>query len=59
VDKAFMIAPQTFIKALARSLGGFAIAALLISQSQAQSLLRDTEIEETLREFSDPLLRAG
>jgi len=42
-----------------RLFGGFAIAALLIAQSQAQSLLRDTEIEETLREFSDPLLRAG
>ena len=28
-------------------------------QADAQSLLRDTEIEETLREFTDPILRAG
>ena len=28
-------------------------------QANAQSLLRDTEIEETLREFTDPILRAG
>lgn len=28
-------------------------------QASAQSLLRDTEIEETLREFTDPILRAG
>lgn len=27
--------------------------------AQAQGLLRDTEIEDTLREFTDPLLRAG
>lgn len=29
------------------------------AQANAQSLLRDTEIEETLREFTDPILRAG
>lgn len=28
-------------------------------QANAQSLLRDTEIEETLREFTNPILRAG
>ena len=28
-------------------------------QANAQSLLRDTEIEETLREFTDPILRTG
>ena len=28
-------------------------------QASAQSLLRDTEIEETLREFTDPILSAG
>lgn len=28
-------------------------------QANAQSLLRDTEIEQTLREFTDPILRAG
>jgi predicted Zn-dependent protease len=42
-----------------RLLGGIIVTALLIAQSQAQGLLRDTEIEETLREFSTPLLRAG
>lgn len=29
------------------------------AQANAQSLLRDTEIEETLREFTNPILRAG
>ena len=33
--------------------------ALSAAQANAQSLLRDTEIEETLREFTDPILRAG
>ena len=33
--------------------------ALTSMQANAQSLLRDTEIEETLREFTDPILRAG
>ncbi len=30
-----------------------------VSSAYAQSLIRDTEIEETLREFSEPLIRAG
>ncbi|WP_284388310.1 M48 family metalloprotease [Algimonas ampicilliniresistens] len=54
-----MTASRTFSTLMARLFGGFMIAALLVAQSQAQGLLRDTEIEETLREFSDPLLRAG
>jgi len=29
------------------------------AQAHAQSLLRDTEIEETLRDFTDPILRAA
>lgn len=33
--------------------------AFTAAQANAQSLLRDTEIEETLREFTDPILRAG
>ena len=33
--------------------------AFSVVQANAQSLLRDTEIEETLREFTDPILRAG
>ena len=51
-----MASPRTF---LARILAALAVTTLFAAQSQAQSLLRDTEIEETLREFSDPLLRAG
>ncbi len=54
-----MTAPRILATILARLFGGFAIATLLVAQIQAQGLLRDTEIEETLRGFSDPLLRAG
>lgn len=54
-----MIAPRTLTRSLLSLLAGFAIASTLVAQSQAQSLLRDTEIEETLRDFSVPLLRAG
>lgn len=45
-----------FVRILA--LSGLCIA-LLSSQANAQSLLRDTEIEETLREFTNPILRAA
>ena len=51
-----MVSPTS---TLARALAGLTIALLLSVQASAQSLLRDTEIEETLREFSDPLLVAG
>ncbi|WP_017930806.1 M48 family metalloprotease [Robiginitomaculum antarcticum] len=34
-------------------------ALLLAGQALAQSLIRDTEIEETLREFGDPIIRAA
>ncbi len=48
---------------LAKRLRLFLIACLSVcvcaAQANAQSLLRDTEIEETLREFTDPILRAG
>lgn len=48
---------------LLRQLRILAIACLSVcvcaAQANAQSLLRDTEIEETLREFTDPILRAG
>jgi len=37
----------------------FFCLAITTVQANAQSLLRDTEIEETLREFTDPILRAG
>ncbi len=38
---------------------GLALAALLAPAAQAQSLIRDTEIEDTLRDFSDPILVAA
>ena len=44
---------------LARFLLALAATAMLAVQASAQGLLRDTEIEETLREFSDPILLAG
>jgi len=37
----------------------FAVFGMQFAKADAQSLLRDTEIEETLRDFSNPLLRAG
>lgn len=54
-----MIVQRIIPTILLRLLGGFVVTALLVAQSQAQGLLRDTEIEATLREFSTPLLRAG
>lgn len=54
-----MIVQRIIPTVLLRLLGGFVVTALLVAQSQAQGLLRDTEIEATLREFSTPLLRAG
>jgi predicted Zn-dependent protease len=50
-------------KSMISSLRTLALAmccvAFAATQTHAQSLLRDTEIEETLREFTDPILRAG
>jgi len=51
----FAPAPGYLFKALAL----FVILSLQITNAYAQSLIRDTEIEETLREFSTPILRAG
>ena len=50
---------KTVSSILARLVSGIVVAALLVAQASAQYGARDTEIEETLREFSDPLLRAG
>jgi len=36
-----------------------ALCVLSVNSAYAQSLIRDTEIEETLQDFSTPLLRAG
>jgi predicted Zn-dependent protease len=48
-------------KSLARALcGGFAaFAALAGPVAHAQSVIRDAEIEHTLRDFTDPILRAA
>ncbi|MEM7728419.1 MAG: M48 family metalloprotease [Pseudomonadota bacterium] len=54
-----MIAFSHAMTRLARLSVGVVFGLLLVCQAQAQGLLRDTEIEETLREFSNPLLRAG
>lgn len=50
---------KAFIRALQSSVLALACIALPVAQAQAQSLLRDTEIEETLEEFTVPILRAG
>ncbi len=51
------------LKSLPAALKFLAITLLCLAvsaaQANAQSLLRDTEIEETLREFTNPILRAG
>lgn len=49
----------TYSRKALSALASVLLTLALCAQAQAQSLLRDTEIEETLREFSDPLLRAG
>lgn len=54
-----MRASRNIATALSRLLGGIMVATILMAQANAQGLLRDTEIEETLRDFSDPILRAG
>jgi len=46
----------TFLSRLAVSVAGVAMVAATAS---GQSLIRDTEIEETLREFSEPLIAAA
>ena len=54
-----MTMSRTFATLFVRSFTAVLIAMMMVAQTQAQGLLRDTEIEETLRDFSDPLLRAG
>lgn len=44
---------------ISRLLVATLLSCAFLAQANAQGLLRDTEIEETLRDFSDPLLRAG
>lgn len=44
---------------LAQLFVAVSLCLLSVDAAYAQSLIRDTEIEETLRDFSEPLLRAG
>ncbi|RKQ71260.1 putative Zn-dependent protease [Litorimonas taeanensis] len=47
------------LRSLAVSMLALGISAVSVLPAQAQSLLRDTEIEETLEEFTVPILRAS
>ena len=49
----------TWKKSLKIGIAAFAMTAILAAQASAQSLLRDTEIEETLQEFTTPILKAA
>lgn len=51
--------PKTLVRGLKISVLALTCAFLPIMQANAQSLLRDTEIEETLEEFTVPILRAA
>jgi len=51
--------PKTLMRGLKISVLALSCAFLPIMQANAQSLLRDTEIEETLEEFTVPILRAA
>ena len=46
-------------KLITQSLAVIALCLFSVHSAYAQSLIRDTEIEETLQDFSTPLLRAG
>ncbi len=46
-------------KSLKTTAAACIIAAICAAQASAQSLLRDTEIEETLQEFTTPILQAA
>ncbi len=50
---------KTFRALFTQMVAVAALCLLSFNSADAQSLIRDTEIEETLREFSEPLLRAG
>ena len=53
------MAVKHFIRGLKISALALTCAVIPVAQAHAQSLLRDTEIEETLNDFTDPILRAG
>lgn len=50
---------RIFPSALPRMLGALVLAMLVAGTAQAQSLIRDTEIEHTLREWTDPILEVA
>lgn len=54
-----MARKRRFRTLLAQTLAVAALCLFSVNSAYAQSLIRDTEIEETLRDFSAPLLRAG
>lgn len=51
--------PNNLIRGLKISVLALSCAFLPVMQANAQSLLRDTEIEETLEDFTVPILRAA
>jgi len=53
------VAVKHFIRGLKISALALTCAIIPVAQAHAQSLLRDTEIEETLNDFTDPILRVG
>lgn len=53
------MAVKHFIRGLKISALALTCAIIPVAQAHAQSLLRDTEIEETLNDFTDPILRVG
>lgn len=53
------MAVKHFIRGLKVSAIALTCAIIPVAQAHAQSLLRDTEIEETLNDFTDPILRVG
>ena len=53
------MAVKHFICGLKISAIALTCAIIPVAQAHAQSLLRDTEIEETLNDFTDPILRVG
>ncbi len=50
---------RLYISQMLTALLAFTMSLLVPLSAQAQSLLRDTEIEETLRAYTDPILRAA
>jgi predicted Zn-dependent protease len=54
-----MASPKRMSQAIAAAVGVIAILASSTAQAQSLRLIRDTEIEETIKEESAPVLRAS